>query len=421
MGEIVLITPEKIRGKMAGVGIRYWNFATELSKWADVVLTVPNSDFPKADSFRVLSYSARSMAEVAAKADTVVVHGHISNLYFDSVKSVPTVVDLYDPFLIENLNYFHALGRKVYDYDYRTLMRQLALGDFFLCSTERQKAFYLGMLCAIGRIDPDAYCRDPNLMGLLRCVPFGVPDHEPKRSGKALKGVLKGIGPDDKVIFFGGIYDWYDPETLLKALEVMLPRRGDLRVVFVSNPNPESTPQVKYGRAMELCRKRGWLNKFTFFIDWFDYSVRQDYYLDSDIAVATHRPGLETDLSMRTRILDYLWTGLPVVCTEGGEMSDLLEKWGAGVTVKPGDFSALAAALGRILDDEQLRRTMAQEGMRKARQEFSWTKVVEPLVDFCRAPKISNRCDPDAFFGPFIQAAGKSSVRRLLRGLAGRL
>lgn len=437
MGQIVLISPEKISGKMAGVGIRYWNFAIELSKWADVILAAPNSDFPRAESFSIASYNHRAMAALIAKADVVVVHGHISNLYFDSVRAVPTVVDLYDPFMIENLNYFHTLGRKVYNYDYKTLMRQLALGDFFLCSTEHQRAFYLGMLCAMGRLDPDDYCLDPNLSKLIGRVPFGVPQNEPKRSGKALRGVLDGIGAEDKVIFFGGIYDWYDPETLLKALEIMLPQRGDLRVIFVANPNPELTPQLKYGRAMEFCGKRGWLNKFTFFIDWFDYSARQDYYLDCDLSVVTHRPGLETDLSMRTRILDYLWAGLPVVCTEGGEMSYLLERWGAGVAIKPGDFSGLAAVLSRLLDDERLRRAMAQEGMSKVRHEFSWAKVVEPLVDFCLAPRISKPCDLNAFFCSFnrhaaathfsglaervLRSASKSGAGRLLKGLAGRL
>ncbi len=40
------------------------------------------------------------------------------------------------------------------------------------------------------------------------------------RTRPAIKGVVPGIGPDDKVILWGGgIYNWFDPLTLLRAVD----------------------------------------------------------------------------------------------------------------------------------------------------------------------------------------------------------
>ncbi len=55
---------------------------------------------------------ATTLANLAALrrwSEAVVLHAHVSNLYFDCAdpgEPRPLVVDLYDPFPIENLNYF---------------------------------------------------------------------------------------------------------------------------------------------------------------------------------------------------------------------------------------------------------------------------------------------------------------------------
>ena len=41
--------------------------------------------------------------------------------------------------------------------------------------------------------------------------------------------------------------------------------------------------------------------------------------------VVTYRPGLETDLSLRTRLLDAVAAGCPILTTEGGGLAATLE------------------------------------------------------------------------------------------------
>ncbi len=50
-------------------------------------------------------------------------------------------------------------------------------------------------------------------------MPFGLPGNKPIHTKKVLKGKVDGIKEDDFVIIWGGgIYNWFDPLTLIKAM-----------------------------------------------------------------------------------------------------------------------------------------------------------------------------------------------------------
>ena len=83
---------------------------------------------------------------------------------------------------------------------------------------------------------------------------------------------------------------------------------------------------------------------------WVPYEERGAWLLQADCAVAAHRDHLETRFSHRTRLLDCLWAGLPIVCTRGDELAERIARDGLGEAVPPADPAALAAALARVLD-----------------------------------------------------------------------
>jgi hypothetical protein len=102
--------------------------------------------------------------------------------------------------------------------------------------------------------------------------------------------------------------------------------------------------------------------------------------------VSTHLDHVETAFSFRTRVLDYLWAGLPIVCTAGDAMGELVEEHGLGAAVAPGDPAALAAALDELLGDDAA-RSSAAAAVRKVAPEFAWSTALAPLVAFCAAPR----------------------------------
>jgi starch synthase len=99
--------------------------------------------------------------------------------------------------------------------------------------------------------------------------------------------------------------------------------------------------------------------------------------------------------------------GLPVVASGVGGIPDLLEggEESGGLVVPPGDAPALAAALGRLIDDDALARRLGERAARRARSCFSLDVVGAQLRKFLTGR--GNRADA----GPPGHAPGAAGSR----------
>jgi glycosyltransferase involved in cell wall biosynthesis len=384
MTRIALVSSEPIRPRMAGIGIRYLEFARRLS--AQGVATLLLSPAAPEESaglqvggFELRRCERRRLAEQLAGCDGVVAQGQLANDVVLAAPALPVALDLYDPWLVENLAYLPTLGLDPYRNDHASWLLQMSRGDFFLCSSEEQRAFYLGFLAAIGRVNPELAAGDPDLRSLIDVVPFGVPDELPPH-----QPYLAPRRPGERRLLFGGLYDWYDPWTLLDALAAL--GRPDWVLLLIRNPNP-GTPQRLLAEVERHCRRQGWWGSRVQALDWVPVERRYDLLRDVDLLVALDRPSLETRLSLRTRFLDALAAGCPVVTTEGGAMSRLLRHHGAGWVVPAGDPAALARALAEALEPPPGDAAAWRQGAQALAASFRWDRALAPLLRFCREPR----------------------------------
>jgi len=370
------------------MGIRALELARVLRSEFDVRLLVGNDLAEAASVARdipVVAAIPGRLAAAAVNADAAVVSGHAANWWYHQVPGVPVAADLYDPFFVENLHYASTLGEATAVHDRDTLDLALARADFFLCASPEQRLFYAGALYTAGRVGPRNFPADPTLSGLLAVVPFGVPG-EPASGDRAAGRRLLNVPPEGPLVFFGGIYDWYEPDLLLEAWPGVLSRRPDAKLLFFENPNPETTPQRVYGRARELARAIDPQGKSILFSPWLPYASRADLYAAADLLVSISSEGLERDLAFRTRLLDAAWGGLPSLSVAGGPLARELEEAGAGRRVT-GRASALAEALTQMLADPAVRETGAAAARRFAAAR-AWSLVAAPLAAWCRDARI---------------------------------
>jgi glycosyltransferase involved in cell wall biosynthesis len=422
--KVVVGTPDTLAPKMAGPAIRAWRIAVALSAEHEVRLvstTIAQLSDPR---FSIEAVDDAGLEELERWCDVLVFQGWlIHNRPFLLSSEKVIVADLYDPLHLEQLEQGRDEGRRgrrqAVQSATAVLNEQLIRADFMLCASERQRDFWLGHLAAVGRVNPRTYDEDRTLRSLITVVPFGVPDEAPERTGAAMREVVPGIAADDKVILWGGgIYNWFDPLTLLHAVDKVRRTVPSVRLVFMGlkHPNPD-IPEMRMAVATrELSDRLGLTGAHVFFNEgWVDYEDRQNYLLEADVGVSTHLDGLESALSFRTRILDYLWASLPVVATEGDALAGVVVANGAGVSVPPGDVDALAGALATILEDDDRRKRYA-DGAAAAAVDFRWSRVLEPLVSFCRAPRRApDLLDPSLAGAMRTELAVVPSVPRGLR------
>ncbi|HYO15507.1 MAG TPA: glycosyltransferase family 4 protein [Thermoanaerobaculia bacterium] len=383
MTRIALLSSEPVRPRMAGIGIRYLELARRLpAHGVEIVLVSPaepeeTRELGGLEGVEIRRFERGQLAAILGDCGGAVAQGQLANDLVLEMPGLAVAIDLYDPWLVENFAYVATLGLDPYRNDHATWVLQMSRGDFFLCSSEEQRTFYLGFLTALGRVNPQRIAGDPDLATLIAPVPFGVPEGLPPH-----RPVLPPRKAGEARLLFGGLYDWYDPWTLLDALERL--RHPGWTLLLIRNPNPESTPQRLFSQVEERCRRLGWWGSRIQVLDWVPADRRYDLLRDVDLLVAPHRPSLETRLSLRTRFLDALAAGCPVVTSEGGAMSRLLGEHRAGWVAPVGDSETLARVLAGVLAEPQARR----EGARELLAAFRWDRVLEPLVRFCRDPRV---------------------------------
>jgi hypothetical protein len=402
---VLVVTGEPLGERMAGPAIRAWEMARALAPDHDVRLVSTAGARRAGDGFRVEYAAGTGLKEPAAWADVVVFQGFLLETapWFKTGTTV-VVADVYDPMHLEQLEQAKDLGPQgranAIAVTTHALNEQLRRADFLLCASDKQRDFWLGQMAGQGRVSPAVYDEDATLDNLISVVPFGIPDEAPVRRRHAIKGTVPGIGPDDKVILWGGgVYNWFDPLTLVRAVDRLRHRHPDVRLYFLgmTHPNPGVPKMAMAWRTTQLARELGLEGSHVFFnSDWVPYDERADYLLDADAGVSTHFHHVETEFSFRTRILDYLWAGLPVVATDGDTFGPIIRERGLGRTVPAEDVEALEAALEEMLYDDDA-AAAARAAVAEIAPEYRWSRTLAPLVEFCRHPRrAADLAVPDA-------------------------
>lgn len=393
---VLVVTLDTLGEKMAGPAIRAWEISTRLAAEGHRVRLVTFAACQRrGNGFLVARTTVEGFRREVEAADVVVVQGYVAAT-FPWLQEVgqKIVIDLYDPFHLESLEVEKhqplpdrdaALARAL-----RELGAQVARGDFFICASEKQRDLWLGHLAAAGRVNPLTYDADPSLRSLIDVVPFGTSDEPAVQTHHPIKGTVPGIGAENPVVIWGGgVYNWFDPLSVVQAIDKVRATVPNVRLFFLGmkHPNPDVPEMAMALRTRQEADRLGLTGRSVFFHeDWVVYEDRVNYLMDADIGISTHFDHIETAFSFRTRILDYLWAGLPIVCSAGDSFGALVARRQLGCTVPVGDVPALADSIIELLTNED-RAQQVRERVAQVAETFRWRRALQPLVDFCASPR----------------------------------
>lgn len=398
---VLLITLEPISKKMAGPAIRMVEIGKQLAREHEVTVFSPHasdykygSELCDSERFKLFCQTGKSqLYRLAQNQDIIFIQANVLKPYPGLVDlGKYLVVDLYDPFLLSVLAQFQVDSTSAsasYRLMHQVLKKHMVHADFAVCASEKQLDYWLGRFCAIGRLSPEMYGFDPSFRKLIDVVPFGLPDAAPQKTGEGIRNKVPGIADDDFLLLWGGgIWEWFDPLTIIEAVARVSKKHPKLKLYFMGyqSPNPQVGLMKMAVKSKELAERLDVLNKHVFFSDsWTAYEDRVNCLLDADVAVSAHFDLPETRFSFRTRILDYFWSGLPILTTTGDQLADQIEKEGAGIALPYENVDKWSEAIDKLITNKTLLETYSA-GSRRLSETYRWSKVVQPLLNFCNDP-----------------------------------
>jgi glycosyltransferase involved in cell wall biosynthesis len=390
--KIVVLCLDAIGPRMAGIAIRSVEIARQLAHHGDVVLAAARRSGEIDLDVPVVSYDrhdGRSVRAHLAGADAVVCQPQWP-LVMNELRRCDArlVFDLSCPEIIETLTFRAdaqpARRRLITAMTADRLVEALRIGHHFVASTSRQLDLWLGVAAGERLLTPEAYDRDPTLRSRFALAPHGVPEHPARRSdGPGLHGAL-GLDPAAPVILWtSAIWSWLDAETPIRAMAALRQRMPQARLVFLGADPDRAAGASAHARAKALAAELGLLGDAVLFHEqWLTFDERTDWLLDAACAVSCHDRHLETHFAFRTRYLDCLWAGLPLVVTDGDVLADRIAAADLGATVPERDPAALADALERALTRG---RAAYAEQLAAAAHDFAWPRALGDLVAFATA------------------------------------
>jgi hypothetical protein len=394
MARVLVTANDVISSRLAGPGIRCVELGHQLALAGhDVTIVGIEPSATRFEGVRIVGPVTASGIEALAKDhDAVLIEG-LSLVRYPSLQSVqiPLVVDLYDPFplaVLEQEAHGGDASREISSLQITAALADLLhCGDFFICASERQRDFWLGALLRSGRVNPRTWDADRSLRKLIDVVPFGVSDSPPPtRHPSARAAMSPQLDEHASILLWaGGIYNWFDPLTLIRAVARLAPQHPDLRLVFMSttHPNPGVPGRMWMPqRARDLADHLGVSGSAVLFHDaWVPYESRGRWLAAADCGVSIHFDHAETRYAFRTRILDYLWARLPIICSDGDYFAELVRQRGLGWVVPPDDEDALTKAVQSFAERrDEYEKMRARVG--EVAATMTWSSVTRPLIAY---------------------------------------
>lgn len=366
MKTVAVMTRDVVGSRMAGPGIRAFHMASELGKHFPTTLIARFVDFDRRPGVTYLEFGSPEATRAIREAG-VVVSQPIREAFGRSNAKQRRVFDLFDPVVAELDELYgprptvrQRLHRRV---EQRRLERALKEGDVLIAATPAQRTFY-------EQLGPASKSKTWLEIG------FGVEAHR-----AAARGVPDLIRRDPRpvITWGGGVWQWLDPETAIRAVIRLNTEGCGCRLLFLGSARPlDNAAGAAHGRLDGLLAEAG--DAVIWNEGWVPYAERARWLLASRAGIMLHGPTEEARLSIRTRLFDAIWCAVPVIATEGGYAAQLVEAERLGVVTKASDVESVMSAIRRLVEDDVF-HARAVSNLVRVRPRFTWDSVVRPLVE----------------------------------------
>jgi hypothetical protein len=366
----------------AALGIRAQRFAEYLADVpdCDVTLFIPNLNHPgdgmidvKKLKYKISTYNweqslwqwSEELDRKLQSYDFVIIQttagaGFVNCTVLPSTTNV--IVDAWIPFLPEFSVSLLSNKKRVY----RKIMWERALPQYeslirrsncVICANDRQKSLYEGMFFSIGKLNWRAYKFSPILK-----IPMGMDSRDKIQQIKKSHKM--------KLLWYGPIYPWYDPITLIEAVK----KNNNIALDFVgvSHPRFKNLYNTYY---------KDLLDKYSdvISIDETYYDDPTKVFVNYDAGITISKQWVEEYYSHRCRIIDMVSSGLPVITNKGNPIYDEND------CLKTAIHAISTIKIEKELENIYNNRDsllISKEDFDTYKEKFKWENVLSPLIEY---------------------------------------
>ncbi len=180
------------------------------------------------------------------------------------------------------------------------------------------------------------------------------------------------------VLIFHGVIDPQDnPALLVDAARLILLKHPDACFWLVGNGS--AVPDLKRRVSAHSLE-----NNF-YFSGWVEQDEVPSFICASDIGLVV----LPDVLSARGRVtlkeFEYWACGVPAILPRLPALQEVAEEGLTALFYRPDDASDLAAKISLLLEDDEFRARIGENGFTIVRERFEWSKLASRFVELCES------------------------------------
>ena len=218
------------------------------------------------------------------------------------------------------------------------------------------------------------------------------------------------IVPEDAfvVLWCGGYNVWTDVDTLYNALNHAMDM--DPRIHYVSaGAGVRLVNNNSYERLVDMTSHSPHRDRFHM-LGWQPSSAIPGLYGQADVGVNLDAYHYETELGTRTRLVEMMHYGLPVITTLGCELSYIVEQQGLGLTFQIGDAETFSNHILSMAKDRSLQQRLAQQAQHYTNNQLSFRNTANAFLAWAQEPRFA----PDR-----IQSSGRFDIEEVKNHIRG--
>ncbi|WP_302805214.1 glycosyltransferase [Cloacibacillus porcorum] len=176
----------------------------------------------------------------------------------------------------------------------------------------------------------------------------------------------------NQICFTGLISPLWEHENIIKALNIM--KKDDISYTLAG---PSDEDYIKKLKDLDVNKRI----KYMGVVDAIGVDIIQTHSV-AGMAILKYSQTVGGKIGTlgNTKIFEYMYSQIPVICSDFVLWKEIIDKWKCGICVNPNDIDSISKAITFLKNNKLEAKTMGENGRRAVIQEYNWETQEKKLL-----------------------------------------